>query len=172
MLNERPTTPLVVRIATPQDIPQIERLDSFSTSPTRYIHRAMEKYFGPVDPSTHEQIVIFLAEVAGVAAAKAELMLPSQHESETQEYLQELQEATHLPVTNIGYIKRVVVHPDYRKLGLARTLMQHIIIFARTERTLEAIDLHVWEDNVAAIHLYESLGFELQHLERYYRLPL
>ena len=80
MLNERPTTPLVVRIATPQDIPQVERLDSFSTSPTRHIHRAMEKYFGPIDPSTHEHIVIFLAEVAGVAAAKAELMLPSQHE--------------------------------------------------------------------------------------------
>src|SRR5579863_8773494 len=162
MLNEKPTTPLVVRIATPRDIPQIELLDSFSTSPTRYIHRAMEKYFGPVDPSTHEQIVIFLAEIAGVAAAKAELMLPPQQAAEAQEYLQE---AIHYPIDNVGYIKRVVVHPDYRKQGLAHTLMQHIITFARTQRTLEAIDLHVWEDNIAGIRLYETLGFQLQHCE-------
>ncbi|MHB8597032.1 MAG: GNAT family N-acetyltransferase [Ktedonobacteraceae bacterium] len=169
MIDEKPTMQLVVRIATPEDIPQIERLDSFSTSPTRYIHRAMEKYFGPIDPSTHEQIVIFLVEVIGVAAAKAELMLPPQEATETQEYLQE---AAHHPIANVGYVKRVVVHPDYRKLGLARTLMQHIIIYARTERQLEAIDLHVWEENVPAIRLYETLGFELQHRERYYRLPL
>ena len=129
----------------------------------------MEKYFGPIDPSTHEHILIFLAEVAGVAAAKAELMLPPQQATQTQEYLQE---PTHRPVANVGYVKRVVVHPDYRKLGLARTLMQHIITYARTERRLEAIDLHVWEENVPGIRLYESLGFELQHRERYYRLPL
>lgn len=169
MIDEKPTTPLVVRIATPEDIPQIERLDSFSTSPTRYIHRAMEKYFGPIDPSTHERILIFLAEVAGVAAAKAELMLPPQQATETQE---DIQEAACHPIANVGYVKRVVVHPDYRKLGLARTLMQHIITYARTERRLEAIDLHVWEENVPAIHLYEAIGFELQHRERYYRLPL
>ncbi len=169
MIDEKPTTQLVVRIATPEDIPQIERLDSFSTSPTRYIHRAMEKYFGPIDPSTHEQILIFLVEIAGVAAAKAELMLPPQQATETQEYMQE---ATHHPIANVGYVKRVVVHPDYRKLGLARTLMQHIITYARSERQLEAIDLHVWEENVPAIRLYETLGFELQHRERYYRLPL
>lgn len=169
MIDEKPTAPLVIRIATPEDIPQIERLDSFSTSPTRYIHRAMEKYFGPIDPSTHEQILIFLAEVESVAAAKAELMLPPQEATETQEFMQE---SSHSPVANVGYIKRVVVHPDYRKLGLARTLMLHIISFAHTERKLEAIDLHVWEENVPAIRLYESLGFELQHRERYYRLPL
>ncbi|HLX39385.1 MAG TPA: N-acetyltransferase [Ktedonobacteraceae bacterium] len=169
MIDEKPTTPLVVRIATAEDIPQIERLDSFSTSPTRFIHRAMEKYFGPIDPSTHEQILIFLAEVAGVVAAKAELMLPPLEATETQEYMQE---SMRQPIANVGYVKRVVVHPDYRKLGLARTLMHHILAFARTERTLEAIDLHVWEENVPAIRLYESLGFELQHRERYYRLPL
>lgn len=172
MIDEKPTTPLVIRIATPEDIPQIERLDSFSASPTRFIHRAMEQYFGPVDPSTHEQILIFLAEVAGVAAAKAEFMLPPKEATETQELLQDATDTTRRPVANVGYVKRVVVHPDYRKLGLARTLMQHIIAYARNERHVEAIDLHVWEENVPAIHLYESLGFELQHRERYYRLPL
>jgi GNAT superfamily N-acetyltransferase len=155
MIDDSPTTPLVIRLATPQDVPQIEMLDSFSISPTRNIHHAMEKYFGSVDPSTHEKILIFLGEVEGVLAAKAELMLPPQ-------------DAT----CGIGYVKRVVVHPAFRKQGLSRQLMQYIITFARTEQHLEAIDLHVWEDNYPAIRLYESLGFELQHRELYFHLPL
>jgi ribosomal protein S18 acetylase RimI-like enzyme len=50
--------------------------------------------------------------------------------------------------------------------------MQHIIDFAHIERNLEAVDLHVWEGNESAIHLYESLGFSLQHRELYYRLKI
>ncbi|GAC1350753.1 MAG: hypothetical protein NVSMB27_36280 [Ktedonobacteraceae bacterium] len=155
MIDEPPTTPLVIRLATPEDIPQIEVLDTFSLSPTRNIHREMEKYFGSVDPSTHEKTLIFLGEVEHTLAAKAELMLPSEGAS-----------------CGIGYVKRVVVHPAFRKQGLARQLMQYIITFARTEQHLEAIDLHVWEDNYSAIRLYESLGFELQHRELYFHLPL
>jgi len=50
--------------------------------------------------------------------------------------------------------------------------MHHIIQFAHTEQQLDAIDLHVWEQNQAAIRLYESLGFEQQHREIYFRLSL
>lgn len=155
MTEQPPTTTLVIRIATTEDIEQIEKLDSFSTSPTRNIHRAMEQYFGSVDPSTHTRTFIFLAEIAGVAVAKAELMLP----------LPELPDS-------IGYVKRVVVDPAHRGKGLARHLLQHIISFAHAEHQLKAIDLHVWEENKSAIHLYETLGFQLQHRELYYRLPL
>jgi ribosomal protein S18 acetylase RimI-like enzyme len=69
-------------------------------------------------------------------------------------------------------VKRVVVHPSFRKQGIAKQLRLHIIHFAHNEQKLEAIDLHVWEHNYSAINLYESLGFELQHRELYYRLPL
>jgi ribosomal protein S18 acetylase RimI-like enzyme len=155
MIDESPTAPLVIRIATPEDIPNIDYLDSFSTSPTRRIHREIEKYFGSIDPSTHEHTVIFLAEVDGTVAGKAELMLPPG-------------EAAFV----VGYIKRVVVHPLFRKQGIAKQLMLRIIDFARNEYELDAIDLHVWEDNHSAIHLYENLGFELKHRELYYRLPL
>ena len=155
MIYEPPTTPLVIRLATPDDIPLINLLDSYSDSPTRDIHRDIEKYFGSVDPSTHEKTLIFLAEVEGVGAAKAELMLPPAE-----------------AVKAIGYIKRVVVDPHYRKRGLAQHLLLHTITFARTELHLEAIDLHVWEHNISAIRLYEALGFELQHRVLYYRLPL
>ena len=155
MVNNLPTTPLVIRLATPDDISTIEHLDSFSDSPTREIHRDMERYFGSVDPSTHEKNLIFLAELDGIAAAKAELMLPPTDATQA-----------------IGYIKRVVVHPDYRRHGLAHQLMQHIIDLAQHELHLQALDLHTWEDNTSAIRLYESLGFHLQHRELYFRLPM
>lgn len=153
MEDEPSSTALVIRIAVPEDIPSIEQLDSFSESARREIHRDIEKYFGSIDPSTHEHTCIFLAEMNGTIAGKAELMLPPL-------------EAVHA----IGYIKRVVVHPDFRGRGIAKQLFQHILRFAHTEYALRAIDLHVVETNRTAIQLYESLGFELQHRERYYRL--
>jgi GNAT superfamily N-acetyltransferase len=169
MTHQPPTQKPVIRLATSEDIAIINELDSFSTSPTRDIHRDMEKYFGSVDPSTHEHTLIFLAEVGPrcrgqeepdlsgppIPAGKAELMLPPA-------------EAMHV----IGYIKRVVVHPDFRGQGIARQLLQHIITFAHSELHLQAIDLHVWEGNSSAIKLYETLGFQFQHREIYYRLPL
>lgn len=160
MRDEQSTSHLVIRLATPKDITQIEELDSLSTSPTRNIHREMEKYFGSVDPTTHERTLIFLSEVDGVVAAKAELMLPPQGD---------YGESWHGAV---GYIKRVIVRPEFRQLGLARSLMQHIILYTHTELRLSALDLHVWEMNLPAIRLYESLGFEVQHRELYFRLPL
>ncbi len=155
MLNEPSGTPMAIRIATSDDLPHVERLDALSASPTRSIHRDMEKYFGSVDPSTHERTLIFLGEKLDVVVAKAELMLPAQ-------------ETLH----PVGYVKRVVVDPAYRKQGIARQLMQYIITFARIEHNLSALDLHTWEHNTSAIHLYEALGFELQHRELYFRLTL
>jgi ribosomal protein S18 acetylase RimI-like enzyme len=146
---------LVIRLATPDDIEHIECLDSFSSSPTRDIHRDMQKYFGSVDPSTHERTLIFLLEIQGTIAGKAEIMLPAQE-----------------TINGVGYIKRVVVHPNFRGRGLAKSLLTYILAFARTEQKLQAVDLHVWEGNVSAIKLYESLDFELQHRELYYRKQL
>lgn len=149
------TTEPDFRLATVSDIDLINHLDSFSSSPTRDIHRELEKYFGSVDPSTHERTLIFLADVAHQIVAKAELMLPPQDTSGT-----------------IGYIKRVIVHPDSRQSGLARKLLQYLIAYAHHELHLAALDLHVWEGNLPAISLYESLGFNVQHQELYFRLSL
>lgn len=154
MFNDEPGATPVIRLATPRDLPVIDDLDSLSTSPTRDIHRDIEKYFGSVDPSIHERTLIFLALLEDAVAAKAELMIPPAQ------------------AASIGYVKRVIVYPRYRKMGLARLLMQHIITYTRSELHLEAIDLHVWEDNHPAIRLYESLGFELKHRELYFRLAL
>ncbi len=161
MIDETPTMPSVIRLATHEDIHIIEELDCMSSSPTRNIHREVEKYFGSVDPSTHERTLIFLAQVGEHVAAKAELMLAPASNYE---------ENSALP--RVGYVKRVIVAPEYRKMGLARQLMLHIIDYARTELSLTALDLHVWEKNTPAIRLYESLGFEMQHRELYFHLAL
>jgi len=160
MIDEQPTSRSIIRIAAPEDVAAIEELDSLSTSPTRNIHREMEKYFGSVDPTTHEKTLIFLHEVDGVVTAKAELMLPP-----LSDHVESWQGAS-------GYIKRVVVRPEFRHRGFARDLMQHIIQYAQKDLQLSALDLHVWEMNLPAIRLYEKLGFELQHRELYFRLSL
>jgi ribosomal protein S18 acetylase RimI-like enzyme len=144
-----------IRLAMPTDIEQIDRLDSLTNSPPRDIHRDLHKYFGSVDPSTHEQTRIFLLEINGAVVGKAELMLPPP-------------DSLHA----IGYIRRVVIHPNFQGQGLARQLLVHIVTYARSAHKLTAIDLHVWEQNQPAIRLYETLGFELQHRELYYRLKL
>ncbi len=146
----------IFRLAVPDDIAQINYLDSFSSSPTRNIHREMEKYFGSVDPSTHERTLVFFAELEQKPVAKVELMLPPQHEA----------------AGSTGYIKRIIVHPDYRRYGLARKLLQYTIAYAHEELHLASLDLHVWEENLPALRLYTSLGFNLQHRELYLRLPL
>lgn len=161
MSDEAPAAPPVIRLATPEDIAIIDELDRMSSSPIRNIHRDMEKYFGSVDPSTHERTLIFLAQVGERVAGKAELLLAPKSVYEENP-----------AVPHVGYVKRVIIAPDYRKLGLARLLMQHIIDYARHELALAALDLHVWEQNIPAIRLYESLGFEVQHRELYFRLAL
>lgn len=155
MSNQQPTPPLIIRLATPEDIEQINELDSFTNSPPRDIHRDLHKYFGSVDPSTHEHTLIFLLEIDGTIVGKAELMLPPQES-----------------LNAIGYIRRVVVHPNFQHKGLAQQLLAHTITYARNEQKLASLDLHVWEQNQPAIRLYETLGFELQHRELYYRLKL
>src|SRR5262249_22634350 len=148
------TTGVVIRQAEVDDIPAIEALDRFSASPFREIHQDLEKYFGSLDPSQHERNLIFLAEAGDTLVGKVELVL-----------------APASVGSQVGYIKRVVVHPDYRGQGIARRLMQAVIAFSREEH-LSFLDLHVFEQNLPAIRLYESLGFEEEHREVYYRLRL
>jgi ribosomal protein S18 acetylase RimI-like enzyme len=155
MSDQQPTPTFSIRLATSEDIEQVNDLDGFSKSPTRDIHRDLDKYFGSVDPSTHEYTLIFLLEIDGTAVGKAELMLPPQDTSNA-----------------IGYIKRVVIRPNFQGKGLAHQLLSHIINYAHNEHKLAALDLHVWEQNHSAIRLYEMLGFEVQHRELYYRLKL
>jgi len=59
----------------------------------------------------------------------------------------------------IYLIANIAVHPDYRRRGIARLLTQRAVEHARSKRTT-ALWLHVRDDNLGAIHLYEQLGFQ------------
>jgi ribosomal protein S18 acetylase RimI-like enzyme len=57
------------------------------------------------------------------------------------------------------YVHDVVVHADFRGMGLGRKLMERLVELSR-ERDYCKITLEVREDNEAAKALYQSLGFE------------
>jgi len=157
---QRPAVAFTIRLAGANDVSAIEWLDSFGTSPHRNISRHVNKYFGSVDPSIHERNVIFLAEVAVddsiaqpfPAIGKAELLLAPIEEA-----------------SGVGYIRRVVVLPQWRGAGVARRLLTHICD-AAPSYDVRHLDLHVWDGNTSAVRLYESLGFVEQHRELYLRL--
>jgi len=58
----------------------------------------------------------------------------------------------------IYLIANVAVHPDYRRLGIARKLTQQALEYARQKSAVSAW-LQVRDDNPAAYHLYQTSGF-------------
>jgi ribosomal-protein-alanine N-acetyltransferase len=60
-----------------------------------------------------------------------------------------------------GYIASIAVDPELRGQGLGRLLLETEMARLH-ENGARKIGLHVREDNAAAIHLYESLGFVTQ----------
>ncbi len=66
-------------------------------------------------------------------------------------------------------VDRVATHPDHRRRGLARQLLEHLRARA-PEWGLAKIFLEVAARNAPALGLYEKLGFQRQGLRRaYYR---
>ncbi len=70
-------------------------------------------------------------------------------------------------VADEGQITNVAVHPDYRRKGLAESLISFFKNYAR-EHHLAAMTLEVRRGNVAARNLYEKMGFETVGLRKNY----
>lgn len=60
-----------------------------------------------------------------------------------------------------GYVRSIAVHPDYRRRGYARAMLDAVI-----ERGEGQIDLFVDEANGPAIRLYQRLGFQPAEFDR------
>jgi len=57
------------------------------------------------------------------------------------------------------HLGRLVVNPEFRGLGLAKTLIQNLINKGREQLNLNKVSLFVLKDNVIALKTYQSLGF-------------
>ena len=59
-------------------------------------------------------------------------------------------------VADEGFVANVAVHPSHRRQGVARALVTHAV---NQGHSLSRLTLEVRASNIAAISLYESLGF-------------
>lgn len=70
-----------------------------------------------------------------------------------------------------GEVQRIAVLPEYRRLGLARKMMEAMVDYAR-ENMAVSISLEVRESNLPARKLYETYGFIAEAVRRgYYHNP-
>lgn len=60
----------------------------------------------------------------------------------------------------------VLVHDEYQGQGIGRALMTTLLDLADNYLGLLRVELEVWEDNAPAIHLYETLGFQIEGRKR------
>ncbi len=60
-----------------------------------------------------------------------------------------------------GQITNIATHPDFRRMGYGRAVVEALIKYAKNNR-LESISLEVRESNKAAIALYTDLGFKVE----------
>lgn len=75
-------------------------------------------------------------------------------------------------VLDEGQIINVAVHPDARRRGVGRSLMQAAEAYAK-ERGIVFLSLEVRESNIAARSLYSSLGWEEQGIRKgFYSHPV
>lgn len=70
-----------------------------------------------------------------------------------------------------GQILNIATHPEYRRLGHGRRIMDTIVEYSR-ENGVSFITLEVRESNIPAISLYEGIGFyKVGRLKGYYNTP-
>lgn len=70
-----------------------------------------------------------------------------------------------------GQVTNIAVHPDHRRQGLGRAVLTALIEDAKAKGLVQ-LSLEARVSNVAAIALYESMGFEtLGRRKNFYRHP-
>ncbi len=70
-----------------------------------------------------------------------------------------------------GQITNIAAHPDYRRRGYGRAIVEALIKYAKMNG-LDSISLEVRESNKAAIELYGKLGFKVEGKRRdFYKKP-
>jgi N-terminal acetyltransferase B complex catalytic subunit len=60
-----------------------------------------------------------------------------------------------------GHVTAVTVSPEFRKLGIARSLMNHLECVSESVYNGYFVDLFVRASNALAIKMYENLGYSV-----------
>lgn len=72
-----------------------------------------------------------------------------------------------------GDISNVVVHPDFRKKGVAYDMLTQLISRGKKDFGIKEFTLEVRLSNMSAIHLYEKLGFVSEGIRKnFYEEPV
>lgn len=67
-----------------------------------------------------------------------------------------------------GDITNVVVHPDFRKKGVAFDMLTQLLFRGEKEFGIKEFTLEVRYSNIGAIHLYEKLGFVSEGIRKHF----
>lgn len=57
------------------------------------------------------------------------------------------------------FLGNLIVHPDYRRMGLAKTIVNEIAKIAHSKYGAEYLKLNCWKDNTDGINFYRHMGF-------------
>lgn len=72
-----------------------------------------------------------------------------------------------------GDVSNVVVHPDWRKRGIAQQMLTELLKRGEAEFGIEAYTLEVRKNNLDAINLYQRLGFVSEGIRKnFYEKPV
>ena len=131
-------------------------------------------------PTTHLRLATEMDLPAILLIEQASFSLPWKEEAFRSELcnpcslLWVAEEGTHIVgyacawyVLNEGQIVNIAVLPQYRRHGVGKCLLQHIIQEAKV-RGVRILSLEVRKSNYAAIELYKSFGFQIITMRKQY----
>mmetsp|Transcript_16619 Transcript_16619/g.28027 ORF Transcript_16619/g.28027 Transcript_16619/m.28027 type:complete len:158 (-) Transcript_16619:187-660(-) len=76
------------------------------------------------------------------------------------------------PPTHLAYVLTLGVLDPYRKAGVGRDLIDHVVRQATSLVTCRAVYLHVIANNYSAINFYARLQFEcVRRMHQFYFIP-
>lgn len=167
-LVDTPCGPLQLRQITEKDVLSVSRLQAESFHepvPLGFLDSFAYKFFAAevldalrqkMKDLNREGYTVLVAEPVESGPAGGPVM--GVVEVSVQEDVDVL---SRLPVSipRYGYISSMAVRPSIRRKGVAQTLMEAAELQA-AEWEQEHLALHVHEDNVAAVRLYQQCGFQ------------